>query len=406
MYTFLTCRFFEYVGKEHSPLIRVLSVSSIGSIAKESKPVRSALTALGAAFASRDEHNFSADARCEFTTIAKRAHKETSNYMQITGNQSLLSANHLFLCALLKSIFELTADASSIRWYSTVRGALGQLIQQRGPQSFRDSFGKSLLHLYWFCEALRALSFDEDTHLADAQWLALMTPTAESKMSQGFSELPWNKDEETLATCLALLGRLNYRSIIWRQRARALGLPYLKQLQISRSTTTSGDHNDGQMLLLDGRSIVQEGLRTRAEIMTWAPALSAQRSRESKESFDAIMSFYYCALVGVSRIFIDPIWLLTGEQLPVIADATIHSHSLAALAHIERRLEKVGVEACFYLPLLVGISLEVRSEQHRKRVLDLFKIIDRKGYPVALTLSTDVGLAWSTIKTRHHCNNP
>lgn len=160
------------------------------------------------------------------------------------------------------------------------------------------------------------------------------------------------------------------------------------------------------MLLLDGRSIVQEGLRTRAEIMAWAPALSAQRSRESKESFDAIMSFYYCALVGVSRIFIDPIWLLTGEQLPVIADATIHSHSLAALAHIERRLEKVGVEACFYLPLLVGISLEVRSEQHRKRVLDLFKIIDRKGYPVALTLSADVGLAWSTIKTHHHCNNP
>ncbi|KAJ5209485.1 hypothetical protein N7449_003864 [Penicillium cf. viridicatum] len=139
--------------------------------------------------------------------------------------------------------------------------------------------------------------------------------------------------------------------------------------------------------------------------MAWAPALSAQRSRESKESFDAIMSFYYCALVSVSRIFIDPIWLLTGEQLPVIADATIHSHSLAALAHIERRLEKVGVEACFYLPLLVGISLEVRSEQHRERVLDLFKIIDRKGYPVALTLSTDVGLAWSTIKARHHCNN-
>lgn len=105
----------------------------------------------------------------------------------------------------------MTADASSIRWYSTVRGALGQLIQQRGPQGFTDSFEKSLLHLYWFCEGLRALSFDEDTHLADAQWLALMAPTAESKMSQGFSELPWNKDEETLATCLALLGRLNYR---------------------------------------------------------------------------------------------------------------------------------------------------------------------------------------------------
>lgn len=110
VYTFLTCRFFEYVGKEHSPLIRVLSASSIGSIAKESKPVRSALTALGAAFASRDEHNFSADARSEFTTIAKRAYKETSNYMQSTGNQGLLSANHLFLCALLKSIFEVCGD--------------------------------------------------------------------------------------------------------------------------------------------------------------------------------------------------------------------------------------------------------------------------------------------------------
>lgn len=185
-----------------------------------------------------------------------------------------------------------------------------------------------------------------------------------------------------------------------------MGLSYPKQLQLSHFTTTSGDDNDSQMLLLDGRTIVQEGLRARAEIMNWAPGLSTQRGRESNVSFDATMPFYYCALVGVSRIFVDPIWLRTGERLPVIADATIHSHSLAALAHIERRLEKVGVEACFYLPLLTGISLEVRSEPHRKRVLNLFKIVDRKGYPVALTLSTDVCLAWSTIRTRHHCNNP
>lgn len=93
------------------------------------------------------------------------------------------------------------ADNSGIRWYSTMKGTLGQLVRHCGPRGFRDPLGVSLLHLYWVCEGFRALSFDEDNDLADVKWLGLLSQSKSSR----------NKDEVHLATSLALLGRLNYR---------------------------------------------------------------------------------------------------------------------------------------------------------------------------------------------------
>lgn len=187
------------------------------------------------------------------------------------------------------------------------------------------------------------------------------------------------------------------RSITWLQKGRAMGLLRSEQLTIN-PVVTCCNGNDYQLYLADGRDIVKDSYRVRAEVLEWAPGFSDQVGRESLSRLDSTVSMYHCCLVSVSRLFIDPLWALTGEQLPVLAEDIIKSHSLAALTHIERRLRKAGIEAVFYLPLLICISLEVQRLQHRKRILDCFEAINKKGFPVASTVSSDIKMAWSVIE--------
>jgi hypothetical protein len=147
--------------------------------------------------------------------------------------------------------------------------------------------------------------------------------------------------------------------------------------------------------LVDGRNIVKEGIRVRDEIEKWAPGLSANFSEQNQSYFDSTMSFYHCGLVSVSRLFIDPLWVMTGEQPSTLPEEKIKFHSLNALAHMERRLKRVGIEAFFYLPLLMGIALEMRSDDHRKRILDLLETVEKKGFSMTPTLISDLHLAWS-----------
>lgn len=57
---------------------------------------------------------------------------------------------------------------------------LRKLIRQRGPRNLSGALEMSLLNMYWVCEGLRALSFDEDT--AIGEWwqreLSLSTDTS------------------------------------------------------------------------------------------------------------------------------------------------------------------------------------------------------------------------------------
>lgn len=109
-YSFFIHKFFEHVGAEYSPLISALSFNSIGSIIREVKPICSAISALGAKCASKDVQNFNSEARNEFAAISNRSYKEAYNDMQLMWNTRSQSANHVLLCALLLSIFEVCFD--------------------------------------------------------------------------------------------------------------------------------------------------------------------------------------------------------------------------------------------------------------------------------------------------------
>ena len=162
-------------------------------------------------------------------------------------------------------------------------------------------------------------------------------------------------------------------------------------------STVYGDSSHWLLHLLAGREIIREGFWVRDKILNLAPTLLSGHDVGWEYPADFIMPFYHCGLVSVSRFFIDPLWQLAGEELPLLPEETIRSHSLVALSCIEQRLGKVNLESVFYLPLLLGISLEVRSPRHRQRVMRLFRMIEDRGFAVARTFISDIQLAWSLV---------
>lgn len=147
--------------------------------------------------------------------------------------------------------------------------------------------------------------------------------------------------------------------------------------------------------MIVGNDIVREAFAIRTEILELAPDISS--NREDQPPFNVIMPFYYCGLVSVSRFFIDPLWLLASESLPVLSEDTIQSHCHTALAHIERRFGAVYLESVFYLPILSAISLEMQDLTCRKRILKLFQIAQERGFAVASTFCSDIKLAWTAL---------
>lgn len=92
-----------------------------------------------------------------------------------------------------------------------MKTVLRDLVQRRGPHGFSGSFEESLLNMYWLCEGLRALSFDEDTAISEWQGIDLSVSTNTVSMLLSQSQLPMKEVGWRLARCIALLGRLNFR---------------------------------------------------------------------------------------------------------------------------------------------------------------------------------------------------
>lgn len=106
---------------------------------------------------------------------------------------------------------QLTTDESGIRWYAIMKDVLRELIRQRGPEGFSGPYEESLLNMYWVCEGLRALSFDEDTAIGEWQEREASISTDTTSVSLSQSQLATKGTEWHLARCIALLGRLNSR---------------------------------------------------------------------------------------------------------------------------------------------------------------------------------------------------
>ncbi|KAH8705783.1 hypothetical protein BGW36DRAFT_422319 [Talaromyces proteolyticus] len=389
-------RFFESIRAECSPLLSVLSWDSIGAIVQASTPVTRIISALGSLFARKDD-KLSLRTKRQFTESAQQSRLHVTYQLHCSSQGKAVKCDDTsFLGALLLGFLELATDASGLGWYSLFKGALRNQVWQRGPRGFSGTLEESLLSLYWICEGMRALSFDEDSRIME--WQNLDTQTSDHihtgfTMSRQFR----GQKEGRLAHCMALLGSLNKRCLTWVYNSRRIKTHFAHS--IDKSIFTENYSNKWVLHLLAGKEIVMEGFRVRDEILHLAPSLSLECDIGQDYPLDFIMPFYYCGLVSVSRRFIDPLWQLVNEELPLLPEEMIRSHSLVALSFIEQRLMKVNLESVFYLPLLLGISLEVRSACHRQRILRLFQRIENKGFVVARTFTADIQLAWSLAPT-------
>ncbi|KAJ6012633.1 hypothetical protein N7522_002988 [Penicillium canescens] len=151
------------------------------------------------------------------------------------------------------------------------------------------------------------------------------------------------RDEACLAHCIARLGSLNKRCLTWVYNSRGIN-PYFAHGTNESASVMDCVGNDWLLHLLVGRDIVEEGFRVRDVIFNLAPSLSPERNVGRERHVDFIMPFYHCGLVGISRFFIDPVWQLLGDELPLLSEETIESHSLVALSYIEERLTKVNLD--------------------------------------------------------------
>jgi hypothetical protein len=111
----------------------------------------------------------------------------------------------------------------------------------------------------------------------------------------------------------------------------------------------------------EGKDIIQEGHMVRQELLQLAPDLHTQNWIQARSLFDLMMSLYHCGLISLSRLFIDPLWSILGEPPPTLPEDTIRYHAIAALEHLQRRLQVAGLESVFFLPLLTTVALEVQS---------------------------------------------
>lgn len=386
--------FFDTIKAECSPLLSVFSFDLIGPVVQTSKQVRRMISALGASLASNDSHVPGRMYDRQFTELYRQVQSEAST-SKLHCPQGQDDNEHI-LSALLLGFLELITDASGLRWNSLYEGILRSHVWQRGPQGFSGTLEESLLNMYWICEGFRALSFDEDSRIIEWQNLKPQAPEychIRSPMPDRSLNLG---DEACLAHCIAYLGSLNKRCLNWVYNSRRIN-PYSAHGTNESVSVMDCVGNEWLLHLLVGRGIVKEGFRVRDEISSLAPSLSAERNIRGECHVDFIMPFYHCGLVCISRFFIDPVWQFLGDELPLLSEEAIESHSLVALSYIEERLIEVAFESVFYLPLLMGISLEVRSLRHRYQITQLLQLIEKRGFAVARTCNSDIQLAWTLV---------
>ena len=102
-------------------------------------------------------------------------------------------------------------DSTGLRWYSSLHQISERIVQPRGPAGFCGQFERSLLTFYKMSDALSALSRDEDTFLAGAEWhgdILNSSPDANSRINSEDQE--WAVFDY-LTGIVAIIARINAR---------------------------------------------------------------------------------------------------------------------------------------------------------------------------------------------------
>ena len=108
----------------------------------------------------------------------------------------------------------------------------------------------------------------------------------------------------------------------------------------------------------------------------------------------AITPYYHWILAGLSKMFLSPAWLSLGWHLPVMEQDLLYEQAIAALEIASQRIEKAGLDAAFYLPIVPFIGMEMKYEGDRRRVIEFTRAIAGKGFIVARNLEAAIKEVW------------
>src|SRR5438046_1006816 len=82
-------------------------------------------------------------------------------------------------------------------------------------------------------------------------------------------------------------------------------------------------------------AIVHYGLSIGTHLADIQPQLPIYEDCRKSGPSLLTVAYYHCMVISLSRLFIDPAWTIAASDLPILSEAALLSHALAALDLVE-----------------------------------------------------------------------
>ncbi|KAL4908475.1 hypothetical protein BDW74DRAFT_175156 [Aspergillus multicolor] len=294
--------------------------------------------------------------------------------------------------AILLSFAELMVDPSGGKWDLLVRQMQG-FTRIHGAASGDHGHGvhgrlpRSTLTLLRILSSSRALVQEEDPGIIP-QTLARPIPLVDTDIA-GLSQ---NDLLERFAEHLETWAQLQAWIRMWEADVEDSAAPapaHSPQPQSQPSPSLSAQEIRGLELTCIGAQFQRQIL----SCLTFYA--SSQASSSTTANFtSAMLAFYHCISIDISRLFAGPAWLRLDCELPVMPQRLSYEQATRALECAERSMESLHLEAILYGPILYVVSMEMARKVDRQRMVRFMGMLRKRGFGVIERFRAEIEQDW------------
>ncbi|KXH68013.1 hypothetical protein CSAL01_00683 [Colletotrichum salicis] len=370
----ITMAFFAFVGDSPSPMTDVFSLSFMQTYLDTSIPIRAVVSTIGKICLEYSKTTALEKKQKAAASIIAQDRYKLKAFLDVLTSPESRDQHLMLLYGILMAYAETMTGQSWLFFQATMRKLTGK-VQEQVQQRKRALlyFDKGLLMNYSLLATYHCLVSFEDTFLVDVEL---------------YDPKPFDN------------------------------IDAITSQHISRDCTITAEPPPHEELkaVLSEAGLLQQGLEiieSSAAVIDVMENLRGERYDDSDEAAKTDFSilreaFYHFSLMGITRTFWDPAWILIDEDLPHMTDMPdLEGHGLFVLERLEQRTPVVGLESWSYLVVLMGIALEAKKDDIRQRVDVLLNDILGKGFAIAGALLTDVRMIWGMdYASGHECIGP
>ncbi|KAK1986327.1 hypothetical protein LZ30DRAFT_291538 [Colletotrichum cereale] len=398
----VTAAFFAFVGESASPVTDIFSVSFMQTYLKTSIPVRAVVKTIGNICLEIQGCTDLGSKKSAAAAVMAKDRSKLNEFLEQLIAPDSHDQHVMLLYGMLKIYADLMSSENCAYFHDTcsrlaakVREQLEQ--RQQNPVLYFDKgllMNFSLFLSFWSLLSFKDHPFSGIEAYDPLPYEDIDSLTGEIRINSAVFH-HYVKFMENFA-------HLHYRVFKWVPKARSA----LKDRHLTGEASTE-DLKEILVtsgLMQKGKKIVESsapGVHAMENLCSRGYGDDDNDNESEKPDFYILReAFYRYCVMGLTRIFADPVWQLVDENLPHVGDVLdIEALSEFIRERFAQRLQVVGMEALSHLIVFISVGIESRMPKNRERVIELFDEVKRKGFVGANTFFADVELFWKTNLT-------